>query len=304
MASLLQILLFFAFMNFFSSSSAEISRKEVRSKETIQENLVKSSRIDPSRVVQLSWQPRVFVYRDFISEEDCDHLISLAHGQSEGANSVVSDTQGLSTRSLVTLDVKDEVVARIEEKISAWTLLPLENSRALEVQHYGNEEAKQKNDYFGNQSAWQVSEPLMATVILFLSDVSRGGEISFPESQLKASRLRTRVWSTNHDKLLRPIKGNAILFFSVRPNASPDKSSRHERNPVLEGELWCATKFFHIRSIVSKRNILSESDNSDCSDEDENCPQWAALGECQKNPTFMVGSPDYYGTCRRSCHVC
>uniref|UniRef100_A0A803NBD6 Mitochondrial ribosomal protein L27 n=1 Tax=Chenopodium quinoa TaxID=63459 RepID=A0A803NBD6_CHEQI len=68
------------------------SRKEVRSKETIQENLVHSSRIDPSRVVQLSWQPRVFVYKDLISEEDCDHLISLAQGQKEGTNSVVSDT--------------------------------------------------------------------------------------------------------------------------------------------------------------------------------------------------------------------
>ncbi|KNA25360.1 hypothetical protein SOVF_007270 [Spinacia oleracea] len=302
MASLLQILLFFASMNSFSSSSAEI-QKESGNKEGNQEKLIHSGRIDPSRVVQLSWQPRVFVYRGFISEEECNHLISLAHGQKEGTNSVVSNTQGENARSLVTLDVKDEVVARIEEKVSAWTLLPLENSRSLQVLHYGNEESKQKYDYFGNQSAWQVTEPLMATVILFLSDVSRGGEISFPESQLKTSRLKNRVWSTSNNNLLKPIKGNAVLFFNVRPSSSPDKSSHHERDPVIQGEMWCATKFFHIRSI-RKGNTPPESENSDCSDEDENCLQWAALGECQTNPTFMVGSPDYYGTCRKSCHVC
>ncbi|KNA13455.1 hypothetical protein SOVF_116910, partial [Spinacia oleracea] len=47
----------------------------------------------------------VFVYRGFITEEECDHLIPLAHGQKEGTNSVISDTQGVSARSLVTLDL-------------------------------------------------------------------------------------------------------------------------------------------------------------------------------------------------------
>lgn len=61
----------------------------------------------------------------------------------------------------------------------------IENSRPLHVQRYENEEAKKKYDHFGNRSAWQVSEPLMATVILYLSDVPQGGEISFPESQVR-----------------------------------------------------------------------------------------------------------------------
>lgn len=122
--------------------------------------------------------------------------------------------------------------------------------------------------------------------------------------QLKTSQLN-KVWpySSSSTNLLRPIKGNAILFFNARPNASPDKDSYHERSPVLQGDMWCATKFFHIRPI-NKSNFVSQQENDDCSDEDENCPQWAALGECQKNPVFMVGSPDYYGTCRKSCHVC
>lgn len=267
-----------------------------------QENLATPSilygRLDPSRVVQLSWQPRVFVYRGFISDEECDHLISLAREKQEG-------TSQESGRSIATLDEKNEMVARIEAKMSAWALLPRENSRSLQVVRYKLEEAKQHYDYFGNKSAQDVGVPLMATLVLHLSNVSRGGEISFPESQLKVTGLKSKVWpfSNNHNNLLRPIKGNALLFFNVHPNASPDRSSRHVRHPVVEGEMWCATKFFHIRPISGKK-ASSESGDTDCSDEDENCPKWAAIGECLRNPVFMVGSPDYYGTCRKSCNVC
>jgi len=67
--------------------------------------------------------------------------------------------------------------------------------------------------------------------------------------------------------------------------------------------MWCATKFFHIRPVSGKKTS-SKSEDTDCTDEDENCPKWAAIGECQRNPVFMVGSPDYYGTCRKSCNVC
>ncbi|XP_074282222.1 putative prolyl 4-hydroxylase 12 [Silene latifolia] len=145
----------------------------------------------------------------------------------------------------------------------------------------------------------------MATVILSLSNTSRGGEISFPESQIKTSGLKSKLWpySVSRNNLLKPVKGNAILFFNVHPNASPDKRSLHERNPVTEGGMWSAVKVFHLRA-VSGINVPTEHENSDCTDEDESCPKWAALGECQRNAVFMVGSPDYYGTCRKSCKVC
>ncbi|KAL1223258.1 putative prolyl 4-hydroxylase 7 [Cardamine amara subsp. amara] len=36
---------------------------------------------DPSRVTQLSWTPRAFLYKEFLSNEECDHLINLAKGK-------------------------------------------------------------------------------------------------------------------------------------------------------------------------------------------------------------------------------
>ncbi|XP_031281116.1 probable prolyl 4-hydroxylase 12 [Pistacia vera] len=240
---------------------------------------------------------RVYLYSGFLSDEECDHLISLALGAGEKklGTGLHSDNVFVNQTQLTT---EDNIVARIEERISAWTFLPKENSKPLQVMRYGLEEDKQKLDYFGNKSKLGLSERLMATVILYLSNVTQGGEILFPDSTNK-------MWSdcTKVSDVQRPIKGNAILFFTLHPNASRDESSSHARCPVLEGQMWCAAKFFQVRD-VNKEKVSIESDGDECTDEDEDCPHWAAIGECQRNPVFMIGSPDYYGTCRKSCSAC
>ncbi|XP_061997282.1 probable prolyl 4-hydroxylase 12 isoform X2 [Rosa rugosa] len=308
-SSLLSIFLLLPIFS-ISSCSAE-TRKELRSKEFNQEALIQLghsvdyNRIDPSRVVQLSWRPRVFLYKGFLSDEECDHLISLANGGEEKSSTEYDEAGNSNTnRMLKSLDLplstEDGIVSKIEEKISAWTFLPKENSRALQVLHYDLEEAEKNYNYFGNKSTLEQSEPLLATVILYLSNVTRGGEILFPESELKSN---AQSGCGKSSSILKPTKGNAILFFNLHPNASPDKSSSHARCPVLEGEMWCATKFLHAKAIP-RENSSSNSDGSDCTDEDDSCPRWADIGECQRNPVFMIGSDDYYGTCRKSCNAC
>ncbi|XVF09896.1 hypothetical protein REPUB_Repub07fG0136500 [Reevesia pubescens] len=287
------------------------SRKELRDKEVDQESViqlrhsVQSNAIDPSRVMQLLWRPRVFHYSGFLSNEECDHLISLGHGAKEGPlgindNRVNVGTNRQLTSSETLLNTEDTVLAMIEEIISAWTFLPKENGKPLQVRHYGLEENEQNLDYFGNKSALALSKPLMATVVLYLSNVTKGGEILFPHTEPKS-----KIWSdcAKISSILKPVKGNAILFFTTLLNASPDGSSSHARCPVLEGEMWCATKLFYLRAVNGEK-VSFNSDENECIDEDASCPQWASLGECQRNPVFMVGSPDYYGTCRRSCNAC
>ncbi|XP_019449667.1 PREDICTED: probable prolyl 4-hydroxylase 12 isoform X1 [Lupinus angustifolius] len=290
------------------TSFSDSSRKELRNKDLLkQENAFKQqlehkvypNRIDPSRVVQISWQPRVFLYKDFISDKECDYLISLAHSVKEKSSGNEDVTANGRLTSEISLDVEDDIVARIEERISVWTFLPKENSKPLQVMHYGVEQNGQNLDYFSNKTKLELSEPLMATVVLYLSNATQGGQILFPESQSKSSS-----WSDcgKSSEILQPVKGNAILFFSLHLNTAPDKNSFHARCPILKGDMWSAIKFFSVRSI-SGRNVSTIS-YDDCTDEDDQCPAWAATGECQRNPVYMVGSPDYYGTCRKSCNAC
>ncbi|KAK9147500.1 hypothetical protein Scep_006257 [Stephania cephalantha] len=323
MASLLPIYLILASLSPISTYSSVSYRKGLRAKDDNNQEFIEQVgrahqflRVDPSRVVQLSWHPRsgcftnggnamrrcficlpislcsrVFLYRGFLSDEECDHLISLKdHESGSTADSVTALSKG-----------KDEIVGRVEERISGWTFLPKENSQGMQILHYGPEQGNQHLGYYGDKSG----EPLMATVILYLSNVTEGGETLFPESENKRNPSNEGTFSdcAKTGYAVKPVKGNALLFFNLQPNTVPDKRSSSARCPVLWGEKWCATKFFHIRSLENKK-VSVDSDDNGCTDEDDNCFQWAAMGECQKNPVYMIGTPDYYGACRKSCKVC
>ncbi|XP_010241900.1 PREDICTED: probable prolyl 4-hydroxylase 6 [Nelumbo nucifera] len=311
MQSVLSFSLVLALLCSLSISSAY--RKELRNKEVNQEDVkvvhtAQSTRVDPSRVIQISWRPRVFLYKGFLSDEECEHLVSLARGKLEKFALNESDSESSVTKSQLSSSAtpletdQDDVVARIENRISTWTFLPKVSSTPLHVLHYGIEETKKHLDYYGDEGR---SQPLMATVVLYLSNVTQGGEIFFPKLKLKNTYLNDGSWSdcAKHTFALKPIKGNALLFFNAHPNTIPDESSSYSRCPVLDGEKWCAMKFFYIRAISGEK-VLSELGNSECTDEEESCPRWAALGECQRNPVYMIGTPDYYGSCRKSCNAC
>ena len=41
-----------------------------------------------------------------------------------------------------------------------------------------------------------------------------------------------------------------------------------------------------------------------CKDANKACADWAAVGECESNPGFMVGQPGQAGQCLLSCNRC
>ncbi|KAF3685430.1 Prolyl 4-hydroxylase 2 [Capsicum annuum] len=47
--------------------------------------------INPSKVKQISWKPRAFVYEGFLTDEECNHLVSLA--KKELKRSAVADNE-------------------------------------------------------------------------------------------------------------------------------------------------------------------------------------------------------------------
>ena len=98
---------------------------------------------------------------------------------------------------------------------------------------------------------------------------------------------------------VKPRKGDALLFFNLHPDAIPDPLSLHGGCPVIEGEKWSATKWIHVDSFDK---IVTPGGN--CTDMNESCERWAVLGECTKNPEYMVGTAELPGYCRRSCKAC
>lgn len=66
-------------------------------------------------------------------------------------------------------------------------LFSSDHSMPLQIMQYRGEEAEHKY-VFGNKSTMSSTEPLMATVVLYLSDSTSGGEMLFPESKVRGSK--------------------------------------------------------------------------------------------------------------------
>ncbi|WZZ84553.1 probable prolyl 4-hydroxylase 7 isoform X2 [Brassica napus] len=263
---------------------------------------------DPTRVTQLSWTPRVFLYKGFLSDEECDHFIKLAKGKLE--KSMVADNDSgesveseVRTSSGMFLSKKqDEIVSNVESRLAAWTFLPEENGESMQILHYENGQKYEPHfDYFHDEVNLQLGGHRIATVLMYLSNVKKGGETVFPMWEGATNQPKDDTWTecAKEGYAVKPVKGDALLFFNLHLNATTDPSSLHGSCPVVEGEKWSATRWIHVKSfdrVVNK--------TSGCVDENESCSKWAKAGECKKNPTYMVGSDTDHGYCRKSCKVC
>ncbi|KAG8039340.1 hypothetical protein GUJ93_ZPchr0039g14220 [Zizania palustris] len=265
----------------------------------------------PHRSRQISWKPRVFLYEQFLSYDEASHLVSLARAELK-RSAVADNLSGKSELSDARTSSgtfiskgKDPIVAGIEEKIAAWTFLPKENGEDIQVLRYKHGEKYEKHyDYFTDNVNTIHGGHRIATVLMYLTDVAEGGETVFPlaeEFTDGGTNTEDATLSECAQKgvAVKPRKGDALLFFNLSPDASKDPLSLHAGCPVIKGEKWSATKWIHVASF---NKVYHAQGN--CTDNNESCAKWAALGECKKNPEYMVGTTSSPGYCRKSCNEC
>ncbi|XP_020080647.1 probable prolyl 4-hydroxylase 6 [Ananas comosus] len=231
-----------------------------------------------------------------------DKLEKSMVADDESGDSVASD---IRTSSGMFLEKhQDEIVARIEQRIAAWTFLPEENGEAIQILRYENGQKYDEHfDYFNDKNNQALGGHRVATVLMYLSDVKKGGETVFPDAEGKLSQHKDETWSecARSGYAVKPKKGDALLFFSLHVDGTTDPSSLHASCPVIEGEKWSATKWIHVRSFDDPPRRIA---TRECSDENALCPRWAATGECMKNPLYMVGTEEARGFCLKSCGMC
>ncbi|KAJ0252218.1 prolyl 4-hydroxylase 8 [Hirschfeldia incana] len=192
----------------------------------------------------ISWEPRAFLYHNFLTNEECDHLISLA--KPNMAKSKVADVKNgrskdsrVRTSSGAFLKIgHDETVKEIENKISDFTFIPVENGESLQVLHYEvGQKYEPHHDYFTDEFNVKRGGQRVATVLMYLSDVDEGGETVFPLAKGNISDVPwwNKLSQCGKEGLsVLPKKRDALLFWSMRPDGSLDPSSLHGFHDLID----------------------------------------------------------------------
>lgn len=181
--------------------------------------------------------PRVVVFGNLLSHEECDALIADAEPRLKRSLTVETQTGGEALNEARTSDGmffrrgETPVVERIEARIAKLLNWPLENGEGLQVLHYGpGAEYKPHYDYFnpdepGTSKILQRGGQRVGTLVMYLNEPARGGGTTFPDVGLEVA----------------PQRGNAVFFAYDRPH--PATKSLHGGAPVIEGDKWVATKW-------------------------------------------------------------
>lgn len=204
----------------------------------------------------LSWEPRAFLYHNFLSKKECEYLMDLAKPHM-AKSTVVDSKTGQSKDSRVRTSSgmflkreRDEIISNIEKRIADFTFIPVDHGEGLQVLHYEvGQKYEPHYDYFLDEFNTKNGGQRIATVLMYLSDVEEGGETVFPAAKGNYSSLPGwNEWSDCAKKGLsvKPKMGDALLFWSMRPDASLDPSSLHGGCPVIKGNKWSSTKWMHV----------------------------------------------------------
>jgi prolyl 4-hydroxylase len=193
-------------------------------------------------VTQLSKDPWVWVAKDFLSNEECQHLIKLTEGKLQ-PSPLYDDTSGSNhrddaVRSSTNTFLKvyqDEIVTTIENRIGKLTNIPIEYGEGLQLLNYQVGQLYKPHYDFFKPTTPKVQEYLtkygqrITTVCMYLNTVEEGGCTFFPKIGLE-------IW---------PIKGTALIWHSVNPTTGIlEEDTMHEAESVTKGEKWMATKWY------------------------------------------------------------
>ena len=185
--------------------------------------------------------PRVVVFGDLLSDDECNALMAAAEPRMARSETVINETGGneinasRTSRGMFFGRAENALCQRIEQRIGALLNWPVIHGEGLQVLHYQpGAEYKPHHDYFdpaqpGMAAVLARGGQRVGTLVIYLNTPERGGGTSFPDVALEVA----------------PIKGNAVFFSYDRAHAST--RTLHGGSPVLAGEKWVATKWLRER---------------------------------------------------------
>jgi hypothetical protein len=201
----------------------------------------------PARRI-LSDTPRVRLAEGFASHAVCDWLIARARGRLREAMMYDPSIKAAAidphrTCSDYQFDIlnTDLVLILLRARIAAVTGLPTVAMEPPRIFHYAvGQDIKPHYDRCGDQVGGYGRDggylgDRIVTVLVYLNDGYRGGELNFPKARFQC----------------KGAKGDAVYFAHIDPAGRPDPLSLHAGLKIESGEKWVLSQWIHDRPFTA-----------------------------------------------------
>ncbi|CUG05651.1 2OG-Fe(II) oxygenase, putative [Bodo saltans] len=203
--------------------------------------------------IWLSAKPRIALIPNFLSDEECDSMISIASPRLERSqvvpfqNSKNKNTvDEVRTSSQTWLDVTSGVGKQVADRLLEMLHFPPGSSEMMQILRYQTDQKYDAhNDYFDPRLYGPQATNRAVTAFLYLSTVEEGGHTWFPDADGK----KHEQWDFKSCKRglgYKPKKGNVVVFYDMMPNGDYDPLSLHGGCPVKKGVKWGGTLWLRV----------------------------------------------------------
>lgn len=199
------------------------------------------------RVAARLGEPCAALLDGVLDAAECAQLIALARPRL-APSTIVDPGSGKDTVSMTRTSEgmffrleENQLVARIDRRVSILMGLPLENGEGLQVLRYPPGASSMPHYDFlmptnqHNRASIARSGQRVATMVMYLNDVEEGGETVFPEAGFACP----------------PRRGGALWFEYCNGAGRLDPRSLHAGAAPLSGEKWIVTKWMRQRRFVT-----------------------------------------------------
>jgi prolyl 4-hydroxylase len=189
--------------------------------------------------------PRIAVIEGFASISECDWLIARARPALEpatvynpsGAGGLRADDIRDNSAAQFDIGKSDVVMCLLRARIAHATGLSSDDMEPAMVLHYEAGQQFAPHYDFIDPDLPRLSDDVarrgqrVATFLLYLSDDHEGGETAFVDLGWRH----------------RGAKGDALVFWNVRPDGTPDRGTRHAGLAPTRGEKWLLSQWIRAR---------------------------------------------------------
>ena len=197
----------------------------------------------PVRLRVLSLRPRVLRAENFLTDEECAHIIQSAEGHmfssgvamkdADAAEGHKADEFRTSSQYSLSPGSTEELLA-LTRRVQRLTRVPATHTEQIQVlkylptQHYSaHHDFFDPGDYSRGGSSHQngFASNRLTTVFLYLNDVAAGGETNFPRAG--GHEQPTDFRACDRGLAARPVKRDVLIFYSMLPSGEFDHFSLH-----------------------------------------------------------------------------